>query len=251
VDKSFQSLLSALRTSNARIIVSHTEDVARGQRAGYLDFEIPRAQVDSIEKELAASGETVDRSLATNADAENVTDSKVQFKLKLNAAAAMPPREMTGLAIEVPDVDAASQNVQSLASKLGGRVIDSNTQKDVKTQTARVIIEVPYSASTQLVTEAKQLGKVRGSQQSTNQQAPAGELARARLDVTFASGEALLPPENGVFATIRKGLATSFTGLMISLQFIIIGLCFVGPWVLLIWLTARWIKRSRQKPVTL
>src|SRR5262249_20371124 len=99
-------------------------------------------------------------------------------------------------------------------------------------------------------TEAKQIGKIRGSQQSTNQQAPTGELARARLDVTFASGEALLPPENGVLATIRKGLATSFTGLMVSLQLIIIGLGFVRPRVLLIWLMARWIKRSRQKPAT-
>jgi len=61
VDKTYQALLEAARKASARIIVSHTEDAGKGQRQGYLDFEVQRAQLEGIEKALGASGETIDR----------------------------------------------------------------------------------------------------------------------------------------------------------------------------------------------
>lgn len=247
VDGSFKNLLDALRGANARVVVSHTEDVGQGQRTGYLDFEIARPQLDAVEKSLAAAGETVDRSVNTSANADNVSDAKVQFKLKIVAAATLPAREIHELAIETGDVDAAAQGLQNAAKSIGGKIVDSNFSKDEHGQTARLIVEVPLSAANQMVAAAKQLGTVRGSRESTNQQAPTGETSRARVEVTLASGDFLVAPENGFFATIRHGLATSFAGLMWSLQLIVIGLCLVGPWVLLVWGGVKWWRRARRK----
>ncbi len=247
VDSSFKNLLDALRGANARVIVSHTEDAGQGQRTGYLDFEVTRSQLDAVEKSLAAAGETVDQSVSTSANADNVTDAKVQYKLKIVAAATLPAREVHELAIEASDVDGAAQSLQNAVKSIGGKIVDSDFSKDEHGQTARLIVEVPLAAGNQMVAQAKQLGVVRGSRESTNQQAPAGESARARVEVTLASADLLVAPENGFFATIRHGLATSMAGLMWSLQLIVIGLCLVGPWVVLVWGGLKWWKRSRRK----
>jgi hypothetical protein len=247
VDKSYQSLQENLRKAGARVIVSRIEDQGKGQHTAYVDFEIPRAQIDAIEKALSSAGETYNRSVNAAADAENVTDAKVQYKLSISPASSLPARETDALAIEVKDVDSAAQGFLNAATSTGGRVIDSNFSKDERGQTARVIVEVPYSTTSQVVAQTKQLGTVRGSQQATNQQAPSGELARSRIELTLASGEMLVAPERGVLATLRTGLATSFAGLMWSLQLIVIGLCLVGPWVLLIWGGVKLIRRSKRK----
>ncbi len=249
VDGSYQSILENLRKNKARIIVSRIEDAGNGQHTGYIDFETSRAKLDEIEKSLSTAGETYNRSVNAAADADNVTDAKVQFKLSISPATSLPARETNALAIEATDVDAAAQSFQNAAKSVGGRVIDSNFSKDEHGQTARLIVEVPYSAASQVVAQSKQLGTVRGSQQSTNPQAPSGELARARIELTLATPDVLVAPEHGVLATLRNGLSTSFAGLMWSLQLIVIGLCLVAPWIVLIWLGVKLLKRTRRKPV--
>jgi len=81
--------------ASARVIVSRIEDQGKGQHNAYVDFEIPRAQIDAIEKALASAGETYNRSVNAAADAENVTDSKVQFKLAISPASALPAARET------------------------------------------------------------------------------------------------------------------------------------------------------------
>ena len=244
--QSYQSLLQTLRKNKARIIVSRIEDQDKGQHNAYVDFEIPRAGLDDAEKAIAAAGETYNRSVNAAQDAENVTDSKVQFKLAISPATSLPVRETDALAVETSDVDAAAQTFQNAAASAGGRVIDANFSKDQHGQTARLIVEVPFSAANQLIDQAKHTGTVRGSQQSTNQQAPAGEFARARIELTLATPDVLVTPEHGVMATLRNGISTSFAGLMWSLELIVIGLCLVAPWVLLIWFGAKLVRRSEQ-----
>jgi NhaP-type Na+/H+ and K+/H+ antiporter len=42
------------------------------------------------------------------------------------------------------------------------------------------------------------------------------------------------------------GLATSIEGLMLSLQFIIVGICFILPWALVLYALWRFMKRRRR-----
>jgi hypothetical protein len=245
VAKSRQQMLDTLRPLKPRIVLSKLEDPGDGKLNGYLDFEIRRADVPTIEKALAAAGETYDRRVDTSADADNVTDAKVQFKLQFAQATALPPRQTDTLGVEVSDVDAASQSIQNDATSLGGRIVDSSSSKDANSQTARLVIEVPLSHAADVLGKTHQLGIVRTNQQSTNAQAPSGELGREHLELTLSSGQALVADDQGIFASLRHGFAISFAGLMWSLQLIVIGLCFVLPWVLLIWGVMRLMKRRK------
>jgi len=86
------------------------------------------------------------------------------------------------------------------------------------------------------------MGTVRVIEASRNQRVPEGALARARLDLTLGNAEQLVPNDQGVAQTIRRGLSTSATGLLWSLNLIIIGLCFVGPWALIVWAGYRYYR---------
>jgi hypothetical protein len=67
-----------------------------------------------------------------------------------------------------------------------------------------------------------------------NRQAPEGKLAVARFDVTLANADLLVPPEEGLWAETRSGLVTSLRGLAKSVNYLIVGVLFVLPWLLVI-----------------
>ena len=75
-------------------------------------------------------------------------------------------------------------------------------------------------------------------------------MARARIELTLASPDVLVTPERGAKASLRNGLSTSLAGLAWSLQLIVIGLCLIGPWlllILLIWFAVRLVRWLRRK----
>ena len=145
--------------------------------------------------------------------------------------------------------DKSMADLQSFATGAGGRVIQSNLSQERGGQTiGKLVVDVPLAKSVELITRAKGQGSVRMVQSTKDAQVPDGSLARARVDMTFATSEGLVASDQGVWASIRRGLAASMTGLMWSLQLIIIGLCFVGPWVLLILLGWKLLRRKKAAP---
>jgi len=65
--------------------------------------------------------------------------------------------------------------------------------------------------------------------------------------VTIGTG-AIMAGEGGLWDTIKSGLRTSGTGLLYALQFVIIGLCLIGPFLLGLWVIIRMFRWARRKP---
>src|SRR5262249_58600985 len=119
--------------------------------------------------------------------------------------------------------------------------------------TARVVYSVPLAAAAGVVEKVKSSGQVRLQQLGRDPRAPEGKLAVAHLDVTLANGDLVVPSEQGLGAQARSGLGVSVRGLAVSVSWLIVGLLFVLPWVLLIsavvWLARRlWRGGSRPAP---
>jgi hypothetical protein len=155
---------------------------------------------------------------------------------------------MTAMSVELSDVESAMGDLQATAQSLGGRTVESNLSKsrDGRSQ-AHVVVDVPLDKAGEVIKHAKDLGAVRAIDSGKNLQVPAGPLAKARVDVTFGNAEAIVSPDKGFWASIRRGFSTSVSGLMLSLQFIVVGLCFVLPWAAAIWVGWRFIKRRKQQ----
>jgi hypothetical protein len=80
-----------------------------------------------------------------------------------------------------------------------------------------------------------------------NPQAPQGKLARGRLEVTLADTSASLGGDETTWDAIRHGLAVSGQGLRWSAQMVVVGICFVAPWILAIWIAWRLFTRGKKR----
>ncbi len=215
-----------------------------------IELDVRRGEaLVKVEKAIADAGQTISRVVQRSTDTENTLDSKVHFSLALGPAEKLPPREMTKMAVELSDVESAMGDLAATAHSLGGRTVESNLSRSRDGQsTAHVVVDVPLDKAGEVIKHAKDLGAVRAIDSGKNLQVPAGALAKARIDVTFGNAEAIVSPDKGFWASIRRGFSTSVSGLMLSLQFIVVGLCFVLPWIAVIWVGWRVIKRRRQTP---
>jgi hypothetical protein len=255
VTAAYGKLLATVQNLKARIIVSkldNEQDASGNQQnetAGWLDFEVKRGDIDAVEKALADAGDSVQRQVLRSNDDQNTLDTKVQFKVGLHNATLLPPREQWTLAVESGDVDGAQADVLATMGTAGGRVVDSTLSKEANGKTtAHLVIDVPLDQSAVVVDRVKQEGDVRVVQSTKNPQAPEGKLAKARLDITIGSPEAIVSGDRGLWSTVRAGLTTSVTVLLWSLQLIVTGVCLIAPFAAVIWGVSRVAKRKKATP---
>jgi hypothetical protein len=246
VPQVYAALVESAR-KDGRVLASQLSEQDKANVTGTIELELPRANQAEFDKLIASSGDVISRSAARSPDAQNTIDSKLRVQVNLAGADRVPPREMVTLGVQARDVEGAVAKVTSLATTNGGRVLDSTLAREGDGRSAaRVIIEVPLAKSAQVVDQVKSLGDVRTERSAKNAQVPEGSLSRARLEVTLASPQAIVAGDDGLWSSVRKGLGTSFAGLMWSLQILVVGLCFVVPWVLLLWGGWKLIKRTRR-----
>jgi hypothetical protein len=250
VTDAYRSLTERLQKMEGRVINSNLDERDRHNVTGYLDVEIRRADMDDFEKAMKEFGDLTARHATRAGEGQNVVNSKIRYTLTMINIERVPARETSVVAIEVSDVEKVFGELQVIAAGANGRVVDSNLlHKRSGEKIGRLVIDVPLAKSMEILGKIKDLGTIRVFESSKNPQVPEGNLAKARIEVTVGSHEQIVPQDEGIGATIRSGLATSFKGLMFSLNLIVIGLCFIVPWALILWGGYRIVKRSK-KPAT-
>jgi autotransporter-associated beta strand protein len=242
-----EKILAAASAGSAQVIQSQLSENDQQNVTATLELDIRRGEpLAAVEKAIAEAGQTISRSVARLTDTENTLDSKVKLSWTLGAAEKLAPREMTRLGVELSDVEGAVADLTDAANKAGGRVVESHLSADTQgRREAHVIVETPLDKAGEVIARARSAGALRAFESGKNLQVPAGPLARARIEVNFGTGDALVGPEKGIWASIRAGLSTSIAGLAISVRLIVVGLCFVLPWVLILFGGWRLWKRRR------
>ncbi len=89
---------------------------------------------------------------------------------------------------------------------------------------------MPLAAAPGLVEKFKSAGVVRVQQASRDPQAPDGRFATARLDVTLSNSDLIVPKDDGLWPQVRRGLSFSAAVLLMSVTWVVFGLCVVLPW---------------------
>ncbi|MBV8878688.1 MAG: hypothetical protein JO332_01875, partial [Planctomycetaceae bacterium] len=155
------------------------------------------------------------------------------------------------LAVEVEPVDAAVSALEALAAELKGRVIDSRHTRGANGQNvSRLMIDFPLSAARSAADKVKALGHLRVFDTSRNVQAPEGDLALGRLEVTLSNPSQLVDAESGPWMRIKSGLSVGLTALSWSLTLVIVGLCFLVPVGLIGWVGMKMVRKAKAKPAT-
>ncbi len=249
VPAAYQAILTAAGASHCRVVTSALDEKDRQNITGEILLDVPRASAAELDKAISDAGGTIGRTSSRSADAENTVDSKMQLKLLITSADHLPPRETTRLQVEVGDVDKSSGDVQAAAIAVGGRVVEANINRDQGKGIARVILDFPLAKSGEVLQAVRSQGTVRGIDASRDQAAPAGPMAHGQIYVEFRTADAIVADNSGPWASIREGLSTSISGLLWSLKLLVMGLCFLGPWVGLGWIGWKLSARFRKAKV--
>jgi glycine cleavage system regulatory protein len=245
----YAKLLEAAGAAQARVLQSQlSEDQAQKNVTGTVAFDVRRENRPAMEAALNEAGDVVSRTVVRSTDTQNTLDDKVRLSLTLTDAAKLPPRETTTLGMESPDVEKAKEQVESLALGMGGRVVDSTLSREQDGRViAKVVADVPLAKSLEMVRKTRDQGRVQFRRDAREEGVPQGSLARARVDVTIANEDLIVQNDKGLGSTIREGLRTSVTGLLWSLQLIVVGLLLVAPWALIVYAGWRLFRRARTR----
>jgi hypothetical protein len=247
VPKAYQAFQEALADAQARILSAQLNENDRQNVTATVTFEVRKENYAKIDKAIADAGEVLSRSSARAQDVERVVDSKRRFAITLYNLASIQPREIYTLAVVVDQVEASVSTIETMAGELKGRVVDSQHHRTSDGQyISKIVLDLPLSATRGAADRIKNFGHMRVFNIARNPQAPEGNLAIGRLEVTISNPDKLLTQDSGPFNRIKVGLSYGLTALSWSLTLIVVGLCFVVPIGGLIWIGKRFLRKPKE-----
>lgn len=160
------------------------------------------------------------------------------------------------IALESSDVDSVYAKVQEMAQGLQAKVLSGNINRGTDQTVATVVCQVPAEHFRSLVENLKGIAKVKSATMDERQSAqgidprsliPAPVRKEPGIiELTIASPTAIVTEEQGFWATLRNTLKGSISGLLWSLEMLVVGLVTIGPWLVLVALVVILIKRWRR-----
>ncbi len=240
VPTAFRSLREAVSKASGRVLLAQLNEQDLQNISAQLDFEVRRGDEPELRSIIEGLGEVVSRQVTRAQEGDNVTDAKVMIRATLVAANQLKPREKTTLSLEVSDVDQTATVFAAQVKEVKGRQVDSQFTRDRAGRlTARLVFEAPLASARGLVEQFKSAGAVRIYQSTRDPQAPEGKYATARIEVTITSVDRIVGADEGVWPQVRQGLTYSASVLLISVRWVVFGLCAVLPWVVIGYLIFR------------
>ena len=244
VASGYAALLDAAKATGARILNAELNESDRKKVTASLSIDVRRDQEKTIAEAVARAGQLYTRNSTRAQDADQVVDSKTVLHFRLFDAANIPARETVKMSLQVGDVEAVSKAIESQFQE---RIVDArHTRQSSGERESVLTFDTPLKGMAAAVERIKGLG-VLGEQVATkNAAVPDNELAVARFEVRVAN-QVLVSDTSGPWANIRKGLAFSLQAASWSLMLIMVGLCFVLPLGMMIWLAVRLRRKLRPK----
>lgn len=245
VRAAYQTLRDAVAKTVRRVFTAQLNEQDAQNVSAQFDFEVRREDEGVIRAALDKTGDVISRQITRAAEGDETTDAKALYRVAFVATNRLPPRETTTLTLEVPDVEQTAAALTGRVAEAKGRQINAQSSRDESGRvSARLIYEVPLDAS-KIIEQFKSAGTLQSLQSVSNPEAPAGQLATARLDVTLTSRGPIVADDNGLWPQIRRGLGFSLAVLLTSVTWVVFGLCVVLPWGLAGYVGYRLVRRVR------
>ena len=218
-----------------------------------LTFVVNRADETAVQTALADLGEVLNRSSKRRPESERVTNSKIEFALNLvSAAAEIKARKKFQIEEIVDKVDVRLAEFNDAVLKVGGRIVGVPRDEALKSGGARgsVIYDVPLAAVDGIVARIRAATLDNRFVQIVTEDAsaPEGKLAIARVELTIATPDFLVSRDNDFDAQLRYGLSVALSWLIRSASWLISGLVFFLPWVIVIGAIVFVVRLFRRTP---
>jgi hypothetical protein len=245
-----RKLRSAVVAAKGNIREWKVKEIDRQNVTADIEFDVPTAESKQINELLAGLGERLNASMDRRRENERATEQRVAYTIKLSPSSRLEPRELHVFGIEVANVDSSLESLEGQVKGAGGRMYFPQLKKEPSGQVISVVtFDVPLAETGKMQKRIRSVGTVRVHRAKQNESAPDGPLAIARFELTLSNQELLVPRDQGAGVQIRQGTQVALRGLSLSIGWVIGGVLFVGPWVLLIYGIIRLVRRMR-RPAT-
>jgi hypothetical protein len=189
-----------------------------------------RALREDSNKALADAGEVLSRSSARAQDIENVVNSKSSSPSRSTTVRLHPAardlhprgRRRPGRGVGLHD----RRHGGRAQGPRGGLAAPPDRRRPVRQPARRRPAARRDPRRRPTGSRTRQHARL---QHRRNPQAPEGNLAIGRIEVTISNPDKLLSQESGPWNRIKGGLAVGLTALSWSLTLVVVGLCFVVP----------------------
>jgi Domain of unknown function (DUF4349) len=246
----FRKLQDVVGKAKSRIDAANLNEQDKLNISAKFDFDIPISNKNAVDQTIAEIGKIIWRTANRSSAKEATTDRKIGYRLVLNDVAALPSRDNVSVAIEVKDVRQTMADILNIVKTQKGVVIGNQMNDERNGRIAALLkFKVPVAAQEELFRHFKGAGTIKDQSASRNPQVPDNELATAFMVVTLVSPGPIVPEDEGLWPQIRTSLFYSFKVLTWSLMLVIVGLCLVLPWLLVVWVGFKVVRRFRKKPL--
>jgi|GEM_PF-2897660 len=249
----YQAILDAARKAGAKVRTAQLNVNPGSGASGLLEFDLPAEKLASLESVIAGESATISKSVVRSPETDATTDLKVRLSMNIVSYDSLSPRRTYQLEIQTANPEQAALAVPALMQVQGlpaphetFKVMERSSDTDSNgVTTVKVVLVGPLSEADAQASAARGQGSVLRDTSSQSDEAPAGDVARARLEIQFKSEPSILSGENGLWATIRQGLTTSIRALLAGVYILVIGVLLVAPCALVGWGVRRWMRRRR------
>jgi len=254
VPETYSKLLGALTEQDGvRVVTSQLNELDPHRVAASLSFEAKRESLPAVEKALVEAGiDYLSRNVVRSSDTTNTLDTKVRFQIdELVMADVLPPRQTTTLGREVDDVTKSLAAVRSALPR-GTKEVEYSLTKDVSGRTiGLLVLDVPVGDAMTVLTKISDLGGVEKGNHVVKGTGMGSErgvetrFAKERIALSLTNPPGIVGSDAGLLATTKSALSAAVGALLYSVYLIIVGVLFVGPFLLVGWAGWRVLRRKR------
>jgi acetolactate synthase regulatory subunit len=150
-----------------------------------------------------------------------------------------PPTVITlngSVSVIAEDPSAAFESARAAVGASGGQVVGGGMTDHVDGSRGTLQIRVDSARARALIDQLESLGEVQSS--TVTQQQPPGNsgLRRERGEIllSIASPATLVGRSEGIGAVFRETISGSIVGILWSLEMLVVGIAYGGPWLLVV-----------------
>jgi hypothetical protein len=242
----YTKALEAANAADAYVLQSNLIIDNPSQVRGTLSVLIERKRLADFERALTEGSDVFGRTVE-RAQTPAAVDHLVRVDARLSDADQQPPRENHEVHVQVADVGKVVGDLETLAVTVGGRKLDSQlaTAGD-GSDSATVVLNVPLSRAREVVAAARGQGRVTHATSTRDDRIPEGALSRARITLRVGTAQTV-GADRSLGDTIREGVNSGLTGLVVALKYLIMGLLVVAPALLVVWVVMRLLRGPKAK----
>ena len=163
-----------------------------------------------------------------------------------------PPTVITltgNVSVITEDPRAAFEEARLSVEESGGKVVGGGMTDHVDGSSGTLQIQVDSARARALVDRLENLGEVEHSTVTQQQPPEDSGLRRERgvITLSLASPAQLVDQSEGIGAVFRDTISGSILGLLWSLEMLVVGIAYAGPWLLVLLLLVALYRRTRRK----